>query len=121
MKVLKITPVLLLLAILVTSCSSVRVASDYDIIITGEGSFDQLSLNGKAPVYIAKMGRKLGKKVVGIFGQVKLQDAANEIFDVVINTSKNKHIDMKSDHFRNVEAKKRLTEAGKKIESILKN
>ncbi|OEY71737.1 DUF4136 domain-containing protein [Salegentibacter salarius] len=30
MKVLKITPVLLLLAILVTSCSSVRVASDYD-------------------------------------------------------------------------------------------
>tara|TARA_Y100000590_G_scaffold469246_1_gene655775 strand:+ start:6195 stop:7319 length:1125 start_codon:yes stop_codon:yes gene_type:complete len=98
-----------------------RVASDYDIIITGEGSFDQLSLNGKAPVYIAKMGRKLGKKVVGIFGQVKLQDAANEIFDVVINTSKNKHIDMKSDHFRNVEAKKRLTEAGKKIESILKN
>ncbi|PRX42927.1 DUF4136 domain-containing protein [Salegentibacter salegens] len=30
MKVLKITPVLLLLAVLVTSCSSVRVASDYD-------------------------------------------------------------------------------------------
>ncbi|SFF75016.1 protein of unknown function [Salegentibacter agarivorans] len=30
MKVLKITPVLLLLTILVTSCSSVRVASDYD-------------------------------------------------------------------------------------------
>ena len=30
MKVLKITPVLLLLAILVTSCSSVRVASHYD-------------------------------------------------------------------------------------------
>ena len=30
MKVLKITPVLLLLTILLTSCSSVRVASDYD-------------------------------------------------------------------------------------------
>ncbi len=30
MKVLKITPVLLLLAVLVTSCSSVQVASDYD-------------------------------------------------------------------------------------------
>ena len=30
MKVLKITPVLILLTILVTSCSSVRVASDYD-------------------------------------------------------------------------------------------
>lgn len=30
MRVLKITPVLLLLAVLVTSCSSVRVASDYD-------------------------------------------------------------------------------------------
>ncbi|TDN87122.1 uncharacterized protein DUF4136 [Salegentibacter sp. 24] len=37
MKVFKTTPVLLLLAILVTSCSSVRVASDYD----REVNFDQ--------------------------------------------------------------------------------
>jgi len=39
MRVLKITPVLLLLAVLVTSCSSVRVASDYD----REVNFEQYS------------------------------------------------------------------------------
>ncbi|WP_037316738.1 DUF4136 domain-containing protein [Salegentibacter sp. Hel_I_6] len=39
MRVLKITPVLLLLAVLITSCSSVRVASDYD----REVNFEQYS------------------------------------------------------------------------------
>ena len=39
MRVLKITPVLLLLSVLITSCSSVRVASDYD----REVNFEQYS------------------------------------------------------------------------------
>jgi len=38
-----------------------------DIIITGEGSFDHQSLNGKAPIEIARLAKKHHKTVIGIF------------------------------------------------------
>lgn len=41
-----------------------------DIVITGEGSLDAQSLDGKGPIGLAKLARAAGKKTIGIAGQV---------------------------------------------------
>jgi glycerate kinase len=41
-----------------------------DLIITGEGRIDGQSLNGKGPVGVAEMARRLGKKTIGIAGSI---------------------------------------------------
>ncbi len=41
-----------------------------DIVITGEGSLDAQTLEGKAPLGVAKRARKAGIKVIGIGGNV---------------------------------------------------
>jgi len=43
----------------------------YDFIITGEGQLDQQSYQGKAAVEVAKLAKKHGKRVIGLFGMVK--------------------------------------------------
>jgi glycerate kinase len=51
-----------------------------DLVITGEGSFDYQSLNGKVPVGVAKLAKKYNKKVVVIAGSVgKITDEIREI------------------------------------------
>lgn len=41
---------------------------DCDIVITGEGRMDSQTINGKAPFKILQLGKKYGKRVIGITG-----------------------------------------------------
>jgi glycerate 2-kinase len=42
---------------------------DVDVVITGEGSLDQQTLEGKTPAGVAQLARKLGKPVFAIVGR----------------------------------------------------
>jgi glycerate kinase len=47
------------------------IIKDVDVVVTGEGKFDQQSFFGKAPIKIAKIAHKMNKKVIGIFGSIE--------------------------------------------------
>ena len=64
------------------------------------------------------MAKKLDKKVIGVFGQVKSMNDANNIFDIVVNTSYGLETDLTSSNFMKIEGKNRLINAGK-IESLI--
>ncbi|MFP4478370.1 MAG: glycerate kinase [Candidatus Izemoplasmatales bacterium] len=51
-----------------------------DIVITGEGKFDEQSFHGKVPIEVAKMAKHNQKKVIGIFGQSSI-DIPQKLFD----------------------------------------
>lgn len=46
--------------------------ADVDLVVTGEGSLDEQTLNGKAPAAVAALARHLGVRVVAVAGQVLL-------------------------------------------------
>ena len=48
-----------------------------DVVITGEGSLDAQSLDGKGPIGLAKLARAAGKKTIGIAGHVS-EEAQSE-------------------------------------------
>lgn len=50
-----------------------------DLVITGEGSLDAQSLDGKGPIGLAKLARAAGKKTIGIAGHVS--EEAQSKFD----------------------------------------
>lgn len=52
------------------------VAADADLVITGEGSLDDQTLHGKAPVGVAAACRRLGVPVVAVCGRTTLSPAA---------------------------------------------
>jgi glycerate kinase len=52
---------------------------EVDLVITGEGSLDEQTLDGKGPAGVALMARKMGKRVIGVAGQVA--DEARPLFD----------------------------------------
>lgn len=45
-----------------------------DLVVTGEGSLDEQTLNGKAPAGVAAGGRRAGVPVVGVAGRCLLDD-----------------------------------------------
>ncbi|MDP9068504.1 MAG: glycerate kinase [Actinomycetota bacterium] len=49
-----------------------RLVSEADVVVTGEGRFDEQSLDGKAPTGLALMARGLGVPCLGIFGSIAL-------------------------------------------------
>lgn len=53
-----------------------------DMIVTGEGSFDGQSLNGKAPIKIAELGKKHQKRVVGVFALSSIKEMP-QLFDEI--------------------------------------
>ena len=53
---------------------------DADLVITGEGSLDRQTLEGKTPVGVARMARKLGKPVFAIVGRASEDRELREIF-----------------------------------------
>ena len=59
--------------------------SSTDLVITGEGSLDEQSLEGKAPVGVAALAKKAGKKVVGMAGQITGRDKLQPYFDLLID------------------------------------
>ena len=56
---------------------------DVDVVITGEGSLDRQTLEGKTPAGVAKLARKLGKKVFAIAGRCDGNRQVRELFDGV--------------------------------------
>jgi glycerate kinase len=52
-----------------------------DIIITGEGSLDAQTLDGKAPAGVANLAKKSGKRVFAIAGRVKDEREVRSLFD----------------------------------------
>jgi glycerate kinase len=56
---------------------------DVDLVITGEGSLDRQTLEGKTPAGVARMTRKLGKKVFAIAGRYDGNPQVRELFDGV--------------------------------------
>jgi len=56
---------------------------DADVVITGEGSLDRQTLEGKTPAGVARMARKLRKKVFAIVGRYDGNPQVRELFDGV--------------------------------------
>jgi glycerate 2-kinase len=54
-----------------------------DLVITGEGSLDNQTLEGKAPAGVAQLARKLRKRVFAIVGCATEDATTREIFDGV--------------------------------------
>lgn len=54
-----------------------------DVVITGEGSLDRQTLEGKAPAGVARLARKNGKRVFAIAGAATADPAVLELFDGV--------------------------------------
>jgi glycerate kinase len=56
---------------------------DVDVVITGEGSLDRQTLEGKTPAGVARLARKLGKRVFAIVGCASEDRQVRELFDEV--------------------------------------
>jgi glycerate kinase len=61
---------------------------DADIVITGEGSLDCQTLEGKTPAGVAGLARKLGKRVFAIVGRAADDPKLREIFDAVYENTR---------------------------------
>jgi len=61
---------------------------DVDLVITGEGSLDRQTLQGKTPAGVAKLARKLGKKVFAIVGRVSGNGEVRGVFDGVYQNAR---------------------------------
>ena len=62
-----------------------RQVAAVDLVITGEGSLDEQTLQGKAPMGLAVLAREHGKKVIGIGGQVDSVLAGSPWFDATLS------------------------------------
>jgi glycerate 2-kinase len=51
---------------------------DVDLVVVGEGSLDEQSLRGKAPVGVARRARAAGARVVAVCGRCEVDDASLE-------------------------------------------
>jgi glycerate kinase len=58
-----------------------------DVIITGEGRLDRQTLEGKAPAGVARLSRKLGRKVYAIVGAIDDAPEVRALFDGVVALS----------------------------------
>jgi glycerate 2-kinase len=61
---------------------------DADLVITGEGSLDRQSLEGKTPVGVARLARKLGKPVFAVVGRASDDREVREIFDGIYQNAR---------------------------------
>ena len=61
---------------------------DVDVVITGEGSLDRQTLEGKTPAGVARLARKLGKRVFAIVGRTNGDRQVREIFDGVYQNAR---------------------------------
>jgi glycerate kinase len=59
-----------------------------DLVITGEGSLDRQTLEGKTPVGVARLARKLGKPVFAIVGRASEDRELREIFDAIYQNAR---------------------------------
>jgi glycerate kinase len=61
---------------------------DADLVITGEGSLDHQTLEGKTPAGVARLARKLGKPVFAIVGRAMGDREVRELFDGVYQNAR---------------------------------
>lgn len=61
---------------------------DVDVVITGEGSLDRQTLEGKTPAGVAQLARKLGKHVFAIVGRASEDRQVREIFDGIYQNAR---------------------------------
>jgi glycerate kinase len=61
---------------------------DADLVITGEGSLDRQTLEGKTPVGVARLARKLGKPVFAIVGRAAEDSELREIFQGIYQNAR---------------------------------
>jgi len=61
---------------------------DADLVITGEGSLDRQTLEGKTPAGVARLARKLGKPVFAIVGRASEDRNLREIFDCIYQNTR---------------------------------
>jgi glycerate kinase len=61
---------------------------DADIVITGEGSLDRQTLEGKTPAGVARLARKLGKPVFAMVGRATNDPEVREVFDAVYENTR---------------------------------
>ena len=54
-----------------------------DVVVTGEGSLDRQTLEGKTPAGVARLARKLGKQVFAIVGRASGDQEVRDLFDGV--------------------------------------
>ena len=56
-----------------------------DVVLTGEGSIDRQTFDGKAPMGVARLARASGKKVIAVGGRVKDLPPGQNTFDQVLS------------------------------------
>ncbi len=56
-----------------------------DYVITGEGSLDRQTLEGKAPAGVARIARELGKPVFAIVGKASADEDVRALFDGILS------------------------------------
>jgi glycerate kinase len=61
---------------------------DVDLVITGEGSLDRQTLEGKTPAGVARLARRLGKRVFAMVGRATEDRQARELFDGVYQNAR---------------------------------
>ena len=61
---------------------------DADLVITGEGSLDRQTLEGKTPAGVARLARKLGKPVFAIVGRASEDRELREIFEGIYQNTR---------------------------------
>jgi glycerate 2-kinase len=67
-----------------------------DVVITGEGSLDRQTIEGKAPAGVAKLARKHGKRVFAIAGQTSSDIRIESLFEKVISLKRDAMTDAES-------------------------
>ena len=61
---------------------------DVDLVITGEGSLDRQTLEGKTPAGVARLARKLGKRVFAFVGRASDDPEPRKLFDGVYTNAR---------------------------------
>jgi glycerate kinase len=61
---------------------------DADLVITGEGSLDRQTLEGKTPAGVARLARKLSKRVFAIVGRASEDRELREMFDGIYQNAR---------------------------------
>lgn len=59
-----------------------------DLVITGEGSLDRQTLEGKTPAGVARLARRFGKPVFAIVGRATVDREVREIFDGIYENAR---------------------------------
>jgi glycerate kinase len=59
-----------------------------DVVITGEGSLDRQTLEGKTPAGVARLARKFGKRVFAIVGRAVEDQRVRQLFTAVYENAR---------------------------------